>query len=160
MFNKVKNLILEKNPFETIVGILIVLVAVWFLFYALVKVDFSTEGYRIEASFARIGGVNVGTDVRINGIKIGNVVKMNLDEESYRAILVLTIKSGIKIPDDSTVSIASDGIVGSNYVKINLGNSSDHLKPREKLRGDSYKSLEDMVGDLIFSFSGRSGDSK
>lgn len=159
MFEKLKNYIAEKNPVENLIGIGVIFLAFWFLSYAIIKIDFSSNkkkgGYEIEATFSRVGGINEGSDVRINGIKVGNVVGMSLDDKTYRAVLRLSIRNGVKIPDDSKVVIASDGVVGSNYVSVNLGHRTEYLKAGNRLRGEPYKSLEDMVGDLIFSITSK-----
>ena len=62
-----------------------------------------------------------GTDVRLNGIKIGTVSSMDLDPKTYQAILHFTIRSDVQIPDNSSVKITSAGLLGGEYLAIGPG---------------------------------------
>lgn len=80
-------------------------------------------GYDLRASFRSLEGVNVGTDVRLAGVKVGTVTDIALNTETYRADTVVAINDGIEIPDDSAIIIASEGLLGGNYVEISPGGS-------------------------------------
>ena len=67
--------------------------------------------------------MNVGTDVRLAGVKIGTVSDIALNPETYRAETDLTLRSTVEIPDDSAVIIASEGLLGGNFVEIMPGGS-------------------------------------
>ena len=45
----------------------------------------------------------------------------------YKANLTKDIKAGIHIPDDSSASIVSSGLVGSKYIEIEPGGSEDMI---------------------------------
>jgi phospholipid/cholesterol/gamma-HCH transport system substrate-binding protein len=80
-------------------------------------------GYDLTASFRSIEGVTVGTDVRLAGVKVGTVTDIALNPTTYRADTVVTVEDGIQIPDDSAIIIASEGLLGGNYVEISPGGS-------------------------------------
>ncbi len=80
-------------------------------------------GYDLTASFRSIEGVTVGTDVRLAGVKVGTVTDIVLNPTTYRADTVVTVEDGIQIPDDSAIIIASEGLLGGNYVEISPGGS-------------------------------------
>lgn len=82
--------------------------------------------YHVNASFGRTDGLLVGDKVRMSGVDIGRVVGATLDK-NYNAILRLEIKSGINIPDDSSASIVSSGLMGSKYIEIEPGGSEDFI---------------------------------
>lgn len=82
--------------------------------------------YHINASFGRTDGLLVGDKVRMSGVDIGRVVGATLDK-NYNAILKLEIKSGLNIPDDSSASIVSSGLMGSKYIEIEPGGSEDFI---------------------------------
>lgn len=84
--------------------------------------------YALDARFGRTDGLLVGDAVRMAGVTIGKVVAARLDEH-FNAIMTLDIKEGIQIPDDSSASIVSSGILGSKYVEIEPGGSLDNLQP-------------------------------
>lgn len=79
--------------------------------------------YELSASFRSLEGVSVGTDVRLAGVKLGTVTGVKLDPETYRAETTFSVRSGIEIPDDSSVVISSEGLLGGNFVEIMPGGS-------------------------------------
>jgi phospholipid/cholesterol/gamma-HCH transport system substrate-binding protein len=61
--------------------------------------------------------------VRLAGVKVGSVTGITLDPQSFRAKTEFTVQQGIMIPDDSAVVIASEGLLGGNFVEILPGGS-------------------------------------
>jgi phospholipid/cholesterol/gamma-HCH transport system substrate-binding protein len=109
------------------------------------------KGYEVAASFAKIGGLPTGADVRINGIKVGTVVGQKLDPATFNAVLTLSIAAEIKLPSDSQASIGSDGLLGDKYVKIEPGIEKTVLEAGSQLaKTKDQKALEELVGEIIF----------
>lgn len=85
------------------------------------------DGYRIKAPFNDLLQLRVGDDVRMAGVKIGTVVSTTLDDGS--AVAGLTIQDKYRIPADSVASISMAGLLGTNFVSIQMGSdSSDFLQ--------------------------------
>ncbi len=147
---------MNKKPVETIMGIVVLLVAVLFLVFAYRVSDLQVvKGYEINAKFLKVGGLNVGSDVRINGIKIGTVTAQKLSPDDYMVNVVLSISPNIKLPVDSSVSITNDGLMGNKFVKIEPGKSRSFLKDGDSINDTKdFKTLEDMVGEIIFMVTG------
>ena len=82
-----------------------------------------SQGYDLKASFRSVEGVSVGTDVRLAGVKIGTVTAVSLNAQTYRADTTITVKEGVLVPDDSAILIASEGLLGGNYVEVSPGGS-------------------------------------
>ena len=152
---------MNNKPVETIVGIVAIFVAAFFLYFAYQVSDLQVvKGYDINARFLKVGGLNVGSDVRINGIKVGTVIAQNLDPEDYVADVKLSISSNIQLPKDSVVSIVSDGLVGNKFIKIEPGKSKEFLQNGDTVANTKdFKTLEDMVGEIIFMVTDN-GDKK
>ena len=152
---------MNKKPVETIMGIVVIFVAAFFLYIAYQVSDLQVvKGYDINARFLKVGGLNVGSDVRINGIKVGTVIAQNLDPEDYVADVKLSISSNIQLPKDSVVSIVSDGLVGNKFIKIEPGKSKEFLQNGDTVANTKdFKTLEDMVGEIIFMVTDN-GDKK
>ena len=150
-----------KKRVETIMGIVVIFVAAFFLYFAYQVSDLQVvKGYDINARFLKVGGLNVGSDVRINGIKVGTVIAQNLDPEDYVADVKLSISSNIQLPKDSVVSIVSDGLVGNKFIKIEPGKSKEFLQNGDTVANTKdFKTLEDMVGEIIFMVTDN-GDKK
>lgn len=82
--------------------------------------------YTVDARFNRTDGLLVGDRVRMAGMDIGRVVNAKLDD-NFKAIMTLDIKDGINIPDDSSASIVSSGLMGAKYIEIEPGGSMDFI---------------------------------
>ena len=152
---------MNKKPVETIMGIVVIFVAAFFLYFAYQVSDLQVvKGYDINARFLKVGGLTDGPDVRINGIKVGTVIAQNLDPEDYVADVKLSISSNIQLPKDSVVSIVSDGLVGNKFIKIEPGKSKEFLQNGDTVANTKdFKTLEDMVGEIIFMVTDN-GDKK
>ena len=143
---------MKRNPVEGILGLLVLVFAGAFLFLASAHVDVKTvKGYTLSAAFSKIGGLEMGADVRINGIKVGSVTQIRLDEENYQALVEMTIKENIRLPVDTTALIADAGIMGDKYIRLEPGYSEQKLSPGKRItKTKDYKSLEDSVSEFIY----------
>lgn len=82
--------------------------------------------YHIKATFGRTDGLLTGDKVRLAGVDVGRVSGAELDDH-FNAVLTLEIKDGILIPDDSSASIVSSGLMGSKYIEIEPGGSEEYI---------------------------------
>jgi len=117
---------MANSATETLLGAAVLIAAGGFLLYAnqTAGIAGGTSGnYVLRANFGSAEGINVGSDVRLAGVKIGSVVNMELNPESYQAEIGFAVQDGISIPDDSEVVIASEGLLGGNYVEVSPGGS-------------------------------------
>ncbi len=143
---------MKKNPIETILGFLVLIFACFFLFFAAARVDTKDiSGYTVVANFSKIGGLGTGADVRIAGLKVGSVLKTELNQEDYTVDVYLTIDSDVSLPIDTVAAIADSGIMGDKYVRLEAGKARPRLNDGDKIANTkSYKSLEDNVSEFIF----------
>ena len=103
------------------------------------KKEFSDKNYNnFKATFNKIDGVNVGTDVVISGIKVGYVQEVFI-KNNYPQISLL-INKDIKITDDSSISIQTDGLFGRKFLIIEIGGSEEYLK-----NGSYFSFAEDSI---------------
>lgn len=116
---------MKNSMTETAVGAFVVAIAVGFFgfMYFVGGLGGPANGYNVKASFGSVDGISVGTDVRMAGIKIGSVTAQNLDRESYRANLELAVDSTVKLPEDTTAKIASEGLLGGKFISLEPGGS-------------------------------------
>jgi phospholipid/cholesterol/gamma-HCH transport system substrate-binding protein len=151
----------RKLP-ELITGFAVLIAAAVFLFYALGTAgETGTGGYPLQAQFSSIGGLTVGSDVKIGGVIIGHVADEHLDPNTYAAIVRLSINNNVKVPDDSSASVSSDGLLGGNYIGISPGGSNTMLAPGQSFAvTQSAINIEDLLGKFIFSMGGSNTGSK
>ncbi|MBC6442506.1 MAG: outer membrane lipid asymmetry maintenance protein MlaD [Rhodobacteraceae bacterium] len=116
---------------ETVIGGVVIAAAVLFLAYAAntAGVATQTDGYKVTASFRSAEGIAPGTDVRIAGVKVGSVIGLDLDKETFRAVTTLRLAEGVDIPDDSMVVISPEGILGGSFVELVPGGSPFNVEP-------------------------------
>ena len=123
-------------------GVLMVLILVELMFVD--RHNNNDEYYDLKATFNKIDGVNEGNLVMISGVNIGYVDKVVLNQ-NY-PVLIMKIKKGLRISDDSSVSIQTDGLFGSKFLSIEMGGNSNYLN-----NGDSFSFAEDsmLIQDLL-----------
>ena len=128
---------MSENVTEVFVGGAVLAVAVGFLVYAGQATGYSRDagGYELTASFRSVEGVSVGTDVRMAGVKVGTVVGLDLNPQTFRADTTFTVQDGIEVPDDSSIAISSEGLLGGNYVEIVPGGSPILVEPGGEIEG-------------------------
>ena len=144
---------MRRKALETIIGALVLLSALAFVFYAFNESYVGTvEGYELEARFNRVDGLLPGTDVRMSGIKIGSVLDYRLDGETYLAVVRLNIRESVRIPKDSSARIQADGLLGDNYLSSEPGADDEMLEPGDEIvRTQDPVNLADLIGRFMFS---------
>jgi phospholipid/cholesterol/gamma-HCH transport system substrate-binding protein len=152
---------LKENLVETLVGAIVVLLAGLFVAYGYsVTETGSSDGYEVSAQFNRVDGLTIGSDVRMSGIKVGAVVSLDLDPQSFYANVVFLINNGVTFPDDTSAKITSEGLLGGNYVSLSPGGSEDVLEAGgEILYTQGSVDLIELVSQALFSAGdGESGN--
>src|ERR1700722_4127295 len=103
--------VIREHLIEALVGLLVVLVAIWFILMAWGRTggDHGSNAIHVKALFPNIAGINDGADVKVAGMRIGSVVGQRLDPTSYQAELTLALDRNVKIPADSSAAVTSEG---------------------------------------------------
>lgn len=104
------------------------------------------KGYRITASFDNLQQLKPSDEVRLAGVRIGNVVDTALD--GRRAVAVLAIDPKYGIPEDSQATITTAGLLGTNYVSIVPGESLEMLKAGAKIETFATPGFSEVVADV------------
>ena len=123
---------LRENPIEVVTGAGVVAVAAAFLIYATQFTGGKAAGgddYELTASFRSAEGVTVGTDVRLAGVPVGTVAALGLNPQTFRADATFVISDDIVLPDDTSVAVASEGLLGGTYIELQPGGSPFNLEP-------------------------------
>ncbi len=92
------------------------------------------------------------SDIRMSGIKIGTVSSQELDNITFQARVLMSIDSDIRIPDDSSAKITTDGLLGGNYISIEPGGNDIYLESGDEiLFTQGSVDLIGLVGEALFS---------
>jgi phospholipid/cholesterol/gamma-HCH transport system substrate-binding protein len=122
---------------EIVVGLLVILFVslIGWHFYS----DYANQSkskfenyHYYYANFTDIDGLVVGSDVKIGGITVGQLVSYEIDK-SYKIIVYLSVSDKYQIPDDSSIIVATSGFIGQKYLKLSPGSSENVLKEDEEI---------------------------
>ena len=147
---------MSESKTEVFVGAAVLAAAIGFVAYAGQITGFSkqTSGYELSASFRSAEGVTVGTDVRLAGVKIGTVTDIALNPQTFRADTQFSVIEGVQIPDDSAVVVASEGLLGGNFVEIVPGGSPFNFNSGDEI--EDTQGAVSLVSLLMKFVSGSS----
>ena len=142
---------MQNSVLETLLGAVVIVVAAGFLSFAFSVTDSrAVAGYELAARFDRVDGLEIGSDVRMGGIKIGTIRSQTLDPQTYVAIVRFSVDPNIKVPADSSASIESESLLGGRYLAIVPGGDDRVLAPGEEIRfTQASVSLEQLLGKVL-----------
>ena len=128
---------MRDSLFETIVGLGVVLVAAFFLFFSLNSADRGAGGdsYELTARFTgAVNGLATGTDVRLQGVKVGVVTGIELDTTLLAPLVTLNVQKGVELDEDTIARIASDGFLNGPHIALVPGSAEDMLQPGDEIQ--------------------------
>ena len=140
---------------DTVVGLFVLagLLAIAYLSYGLGGLSYSgPSGLRLTATFDEIGDLRPRAQVVVGGVKVGTVEAIELDED-FRARVRLNVDPKLQLPDDSSASILTSGLLGDNYIALEPGGSDAML-----LDGDAVAFTQSalvwqrLIGRLVQNF--------
>ena len=151
---------MQTRTIELTVGVFVALGLAALLMLAMKVSNLSRltegEGYHVTARFANIGGLKVRAPVTMAGVRIGRVTGIRFDEQTYEALVELTIQNQYdRLPEDTSASIYTAGLLGEQYVSLEAGAEDRFLKQGDDIRlTQSALVLERLVGQFLFSKAG------
>ena len=147
---------MNRATIDLWVGIFVAAGLVALLFLAL-KVgnlaSFSSgQTYQVYAKFANIGGLKIRAPIKSAGVVVGRVSDIRFDNESYDAIVTMTLESAYQFPRDTTAKILTSGLLGEQYIGLEAGGDGVMLKSGDRLRlTQSAVVLENLISQFLFS---------
>jgi phospholipid/cholesterol/gamma-HCH transport system substrate-binding protein len=137
---------------ETGVGALVLAAAAGFLIYALGNTSKGADagGYELVGKFGDVGALATGADVRVAGVKVGAVSRIELDSKAYLAKVHVVINKDVKLPADSTAKITSSGLLGGQLVAIAPGGALEDMKPGAEFQNtQGAVDLFGLIGQFV-----------
>src|SRR3546814_19498217 len=112
--------VLKENLVEALIGVLVVAVATWFIVFAYGRTGGGARAgsYQLAALFNDASGVGVGTDVRVAGMTVGQVVASSLDPETWQARLTPSLDPTVSVPADRIACHTSAGILAGTFLAL------------------------------------------
>ncbi|SER57530.1 phospholipid/cholesterol/gamma-HCH transport system substrate-binding protein [Tranquillimonas rosea] len=150
---------MSESKAEAAVGAVVLLAAAGFLFYGGQATGFDIGAraptYDLTASFRSVEGISVGTDVRLGGVKVGTVTDLELNPQTFRADATFTVDDALALPEDTAVIVASEGLLGGNYLELLPGGSPFNIEPGAEIE-DTQSSVSLL--NLLLRYVGGGGD--
>ena len=144
----------KKISFEFIIGLIILIITLLSFFYFSFKIDYfdNSKKINLNSNFFDIGDLTVGADVKTKGVKIGEVIEISLDKNSYMAIVKSSLNYDLKIPLDSVFKIANNGFIGSPYIEVTMGINEQYYQNNDLTENNvDAVSLEEIINSFIFN---------
>lgn len=155
---------LSQRTLEMMVGffILIAITAFAFLAFKMSGLThvFTQPSYRLYAHFDDIGQLKNRAPIKIGGVRIGQVSDIQLDETTYKAVVTLSIENQYSnLPNDSSVSILTAGLLGDNYVALTPMYSKVNFRDGDEIQyTHSAMVLEKLIGQFLFKIGNDQAD--
>lgn len=148
--------------YEIGVGAFVVLGAAA-LFYLSVDLGglkpFQRSQMTLSARFSSIGSLKEGDPVKIAGVTVGNVTKVQLVQ--FDAEATFALHAPVKLPADSIASIQNAGLLGDSYVSLSPGAADDDLADGGRIiRTEPAVSLTELIAKYAFGSPTESDDAK
>jgi len=144
---------MKRNIVESVLGALVLFVALGFFVWAYARAEVGDPGgYTLVAKFDRIDGLDPGGPVRISGIRVGQILSMDLDPVSFRAQVRFSVARHIELPADSAAQVLSSSLLGGKYLAIVPGGDDLVLADGDEIQfTQSSINFEDLIGQFMFS---------
>ncbi|MCM8818379.1 MAG: MlaD family protein [Candidatus Omnitrophica bacterium] len=162
----------KKLSLEVRVGIFVLCALIAVIGFIFTQTKFGKlKGYEIGVLFDSVGGLEIGSPVRISGVRAGEVKKIEiLYEEKPKVFVKLKLSPYVKVGKNSRITIKTLGIIGEKYVEITPTGEKEFIKPGEIINGETPFSYEKIanVGEeiaynlnkILFDISKITGDIK
>ena len=127
---------MKQNYFEFFLGLLVLIVASFGIYYFTINSSGSvskTSEMMIFANFDKVNGLKPGSSVKISGIDVGHVKSLKLKESSFEATVSMIIDKNLLIPFDTEAVVEMDGIFGEPFITLLPGGSDNYLKSGDEI---------------------------
>ncbi len=117
----------------------------------------STSGatYTISADFDNIGGLKVRAPVKSAGVVVGRVTDITLDTTTFRATVTMNLEQRYNFSRDTSASIFTSGLLGEQYVGLEIGGEEQSLQNGDKITlTSSAMVLESLISGFMLNKAG------
>ncbi len=142
---------------ETKVGLLFVVTVTLIVIFAYVLGVISpfSNSYDLKVLYNYAGGIEEGSPVRVMGIKVGKVKKIEFDpamksESGEEVKLKITVsidkKAWTSIRKDSKFFINLAGVIGEKFLEVSPGSiEATEFKPNDMVRGEDPPRIDQLI---------------
>lgn len=110
------------------------------------------KSYAITATFPSVGGLRVGEEVFLRGVKIGFVEAIEFHQDEEGVFVDMELTRNVKLYEEYKISVETASMLGGMRVMISEGNTGGEPLAEEKytrLVGSPPENVLAMAGDAI-----------
>ena len=109
--------------------------------------------YALTARFSNLGQLRAQAPVKIGGVVVGRVDRIDLDPVRFDSIVTLAIdKRYADLPADTSAGIFTSGLLGENYIGLSPGGDPESLKDGDEIAfTQPAVDLLQLAGKYMFS---------
>ncbi|MCE1183260.1 MAG: outer membrane lipid asymmetry maintenance protein MlaD [Rhodocyclales bacterium] len=156
---------MNRTVLDLWVGFFVALGMAALLFLALKVGNLSSshlsETYVVQAKFDNIGGLKVRGPVKSAGVLVGRIAEIRFDPATYEAVVTMNIDGRYRFPKDTFASIFTAGLLGEQYVGLDVGGDEKMLQPGDTIaKTQSAVVLEKLISQFLFNKAADGQDKK
>lgn len=119
------------------------------------------ETYVLQAKFDNIGGLKVRGPVKSAGVVVGRVANIHFDPATYEAVVSMNVDTRYRFPKDTFASILTSGLLGEQYIGLDVGGDEKMLKPGDTIaKTQSAVVLEKLISQFLFNKASEGPETK
>jgi phospholipid/cholesterol/gamma-HCH transport system substrate-binding protein len=147
---------MQRKSLDIWVGLFVLLGAAALMFLALKAGNMSSlsfnQTYSVAARFDNIGGLKPQAPVKSAGVVVGRVGEIEFDSKTYQALVTLNLDGRYKFPKDSSAKILTAGLLGEQYIGLEVGGDTNNLVAGDKIKmTQSAVVLENLITQFLYS---------
>jgi phospholipid/cholesterol/gamma-HCH transport system substrate-binding protein len=156
---------MARKTLDLWVGVLVVIGFGALLFLAMKVANLSAftggASYQIKAKFDNIGGLKVRAPVKSAGVVVGRVSEIHFDNQTFEAVVTMSIGSSYQFPKDTSAKILTSGLLGEQFIGLAAGGDSANAKDGDTLKiTQSAVVLENLISQFLYSKAAEGNDKK
>lgn len=120
--------------------------------------EIGSDAYQVTARFTNVADLKDRAPVKIGGVVVGLVDRIELDPVTFEAVVTMRIDQRFdEIPDDTSASILTSGVLGDRYIGLEPGGGFEVLQDGDALFiTQSAVVLEQLLSKYLFNTKGGS----
>lgn len=120
---------MKQETKEIVAGVFLTVLLIFVLLFvhSRTALQKETSDFVLNAQFTKADGLMNGADVRLAGLKVGDVTRQTLNG-NYAVRVQMSFKKPIELSTDSSVSIETDGLLGTKHIELVPGADEEYLK--------------------------------
>ena len=108
--------------------------------------------YELSARFDNIGGLKPQAAVKSAGVVVGRVKSIGFDDQSFQAVVQMSIEDRYQFPKDSSLKILTSGLLGEQYIGIEAGSDDKNLAAGDRVQQtQSAVVLENLISQFMYN---------